>query len=471
MKRVLVLLAAATAALAVVFPATAGAASFRGVVIAKDAARKSLVTASADGTVRTVRLHQGFKRLRVGARVLVRGARLPDGTFSAATVGRIGKARNAHVRATVVTRLGARLALSAGGSVFALRIRGGKAGASVRGGGFKAGDRLDLKTRVRGNGLEARAGDCDKLGHDGRLELEGIYLSTADDGTIELAVVHRGRVFVKVPDGVEVPDFEPGDEIALVVTVEADGSFTLVEAENEDDQGDDEGGVDIGKEQFTVAGILASVGEASVVVNVDGSADRAVRCAVPEAFDLTGFEAGQKVYMTCKYREGHFVLLALKRKDAPPPPPAGDYLQAVGTISSLDVGQVSVAVDGHEQPVSCLVGEGMDLRGFAVGDEVKMYCLENGDGQYVVKTLVSDHASISAEGSWFVLEGTIAELSAEQISLDVEGRDAPVSCGVVPGADLSGFAVGDQVTMKCKLIDGGFKLKLLESDTAHYELT
>jgi len=471
MKRFLVLLAAATAALAVVFPATAGAASFRGVVIAKDAARKSLVTASADGTVRTVRLHQGFKRLRVGARVLVRGARLPDGTFSAATVRRIGKARHAPVRATVVKRLGARLALSAGGSVFALRIRGGKAGASVRGGGFEAGDRLDVKTRVRGNGLEARAGDCAKLGHDGRLELEGIYLSTADDGTIELAVVHRGRVFVNVPDGVEVPDFEPGDEIALVVTVEADGSFTLVEAENEDDQGDDEGGVDIGKDQFTVAGILASVGEASVVVNVDGSADRAVRCAVPEAFDLTGFEAGERVYMTCKYREGHFVLLALKHKDAPPPPPAGDYLQAVGTISSLDVGRVSVAVDGHEEPVSCLVGEGMDLRGFAVGDAVKMYCLENGDGQYVVKTLVSDHASISAEGSWFVLEGTIAELSAEQISLDVEGRDAPVSCGIVPGADLSGFAVDDQVTMKCKLLDGGFKLKLLESDTAHYELT
>jgi hypothetical protein len=117
------------------------------------------------------------------------------------------------------------------------------------------------------------------------------------------------------------------------------------------------------------------------------------------------------------------------------------------------------------------VGEGMDLRGFAVGDEVKMYCLENGDGQYVVKTLVSDHASISADASWFVLEGTIAELSDAQISLDVEGRDAPVSCGIVPGADLSGFAVGEQVTMKCKLLDGGFKLKLLESDTAHYELT
>ena len=35
---------------------------------------------------------------------------------------------------------------------------------------------------------------------------------------------------------------------------------------------------------------------------------------------------------------------------------------------------------------------------------------------------------------------------------------------------LSAFRVGDEVTMKCKLIGDGFKLKLLESATAHYEL-
>jgi len=466
MKRLLLVLAATAAALVVVFPATAGAANFRGVVIAKDAARKAVVTASADGTVRTVRLHLGFKRLRVGLRVSVRGAQLPDGTFSAAAVRRLGRARHAHVRATVVKRLGARLALAAGGSVFALRLRGGKTGAAARGGGFQAGDRLDLKTRVRGNGLECHEGDADRIGHDGQLELEGIYLATGADGTIELAVVHRGRVFVKVPDGVDVPDFSPGDEIALVVTVEADGSLTLVKAENEDDG--EEGGVDIGREQFTVAGILASFGEGTVVVNVDGSEKRAVPCAVPDDFDLTGFEPGQKVLMTCKYREGHFVLVLLKHFEAPVPP---GYLQAVGTIDSLDSGQVSVAVDGAEEPVSCLVPAGMNLVGFAVGDAVKMVCTKDGDGHFVVKALVSDHAGITADGSWFMFEGTIAELDAEHISLDVEGRDAPVACGIVPGAELSGFAVGDVVTMKCKLLVGGFKLKLLESETAHYELT
>ena len=45
-----------------------------------------------------------------------------------------------------------------------------------------------------------------------------------------------------------------------------------------------------------------------------------------------------------------------------------------------------------------------------------------------------------------------------------------MTCAVVAGADLSAFHVGDEVTMKCKLIGGAFKLKLLESATAHYEL-
>src|SRR6478736_5721570 len=124
MKRYLLLLAASIGALAVVLPATAGAATFRGAVVAKDAARKALVTASGDGTVRTVRLHTGFARFRVGGLVAVNGARLPDGTYSAAAVRRLGPARRTHVRGTVVQRLAKRLVVSAGGSVFGLGVTG-----------------------------------------------------------------------------------------------------------------------------------------------------------------------------------------------------------------------------------------------------------------------------------------------------------------------------------------------------------
>jgi hypothetical protein len=470
-KRYVLLLTVTIAALAVVLPATAGAATFRGAVVAKDAARKALVTASSDGTVRTVRLHGTFNRFRVGSTVVVRGAKLPDGTYSAAAVRRLGKARGTHVLGTVVRRLGARLVVSAGGSVFALRLTG-KQGAAD-GSGLKPGDKVDCDVHFRGGSPETRAGGVDKVGHDGQLVLEGIYLATRDDGALELAVVHRGRVFVSVPDGVDVPDLTAGDELALVVTVADDGSFTLVKAENEDDPGEggDDGKVDIGKEQFSVAGVLTAIGVDGLSVKV-GDRPEQVRCTFSAgSVDLTGFEVGQWVYATCKYGEGRFVLVSIKHQDAPPPPPPADgVLSAVGTIDSLGPSQVGVTTDGGEQPVTCAVPAGMDLRGFVEGDTVKMYCVKTDAGTWTVKALVSDHAAITPDGSWFTVEGSILEVDSQHVSLDVADRDSPVTCAVVAGADLSAFHVGDAVTMKCKLIGDGFKVKLLESATAHYEL-
>src|SRR5256886_5778331 len=172
--------------------------------------------------------------------------------------------------------------------------------------------------RSRGGNLETRDGDVTKVGHSDQLVLEGIYLATADDGTIELAVVHKGRVFVKVPDDVLVPDFNPGDEIALVVTVDAAGNFTLVKAENESADDDDGDGVDIDGQKFAVAGILASMDDGKITVNVDGNERRPVTCSVPDGFDLSGFKVSDRVLMGCKYNDGNPVLIGLKKKDAAP---------------------------------------------------------------------------------------------------------------------------------------------------------
>src|SRR5436190_5635556 len=125
MKRVFLFAAAALAALAFALPATAGTTVFRGVVIAKKAGRHAFVTASKNGVVRTVRARGALKRIGVGRRVAVRAAALPDGTFAANSVKLLGKSRRTHFRATVVAKRGLRLFLSAGGSVFALRVKSG----------------------------------------------------------------------------------------------------------------------------------------------------------------------------------------------------------------------------------------------------------------------------------------------------------------------------------------------------------
>ena len=159
-------------------------------------------------------------------------------------------------------------------------MRGGKTGAAT-GGGFRTGDRIETDASVRGGSLQARRDALKKIGHDDQLELEGIYLDTADDGTIEMAVVHRGRVFISVPADVMVPDFEPGDEIVAVVTVNDDGSFTLVKAENESSGGDDYGGGVNGDGTFTVVGAIASLSVDRIFVKAREH-DDPVTCAVPD---------------------------------------------------------------------------------------------------------------------------------------------------------------------------------------------
>jgi hypothetical protein len=386
MKKVLLLATAGFAALAFALPANAGTTTFRGVVVAKDSARKSIVTVSRNGVVRTVRAPGKLKRVQIGRMVAVQAASLPDGTFAASKLRPLGRAGRTHFRATVVAAKGATLALSAGGSVFALRIRG-KAGAAT-GTGFRPGDRIEAKALVKRGSLQARRDALKRIGHDDRLELEGIYLDAAEDGTIQMAVLHRGRVSISVPDGVGVPDLQPGDELVAVVTVGSDGTFTLVSAENESSDGDDNGGGVNGDGTFTVMGLITSLSVDRIFVQVEEQDP--VTCAVTEDFDTEGFEVGDLVQMTCDYANGDPVLVDLEPADGSnDPPPPDDDVVTDGTILTLTAGEISV--DGDDAPVTCAVPVSANLSAFHVDDDVEMTCAHL-DAGLVLTRLQSDDA-------------------------------------------------------------------------------
>jgi Cu/Ag efflux protein CusF len=334
-------------------------------------------------------------------------------------------------------------------------------------------------------------------------------------------------VFVKVPDDVLAPDFKAGDEIALVVTVDADGNFTLVKAENESSDDDDGDGVDIDGQKFAVAGILASMDDGKVTVNFDGNEHRPFTCKVPDGFDLSGFAVGNRVLMGCKYNDGNPVLIGLQKKDATPeyieargkitdlgdagitvtpdghdpvtcavpdetdlsdyavgdpvviwckqvegawtlkgiklitadPPPA-EYLYAAGTITVLDEGTITVQ---GEHEVSCDIPDGFDLTGYAVGSKVGMYCMQV-DGAWTLKAL----KKLDAPPPPTFVYGTGSITALGDGSITVQGDGEPVTCAVREDADLSDFAVGDHVAMKCVHTDAGLKLVQLESETASY---
>jgi hypothetical protein len=287
--------------------------------------------------------------------------------------------------------------------------------------------------------------------------LEGIYLATADDGTIEMAVVHRGRVYISVPDDVVVPDFQPGDEIVAVVTVADDGSFVLIKAENESSGDDDDGGGVNGDGTFTVTGVITSLSVDRIFVKVEEHRDP-VTCAVPEDFDTDGFAVGQKVLMMCEYDEGHPVLLKLKHDEA------SDYLYAQGSITELT--DDSITIQGDGEPVSCAIPEELDLSDFEVGDLVMMYCVKV-DDVWTLKAIKHKEDPPPPPPDYVLAYGSIDALTATQITVATDG--GPVTCAVPDGADLSAFQIHDDVQMKCVHTDAALRLKRLQSGTAIWE--
>ena len=471
MKRVLVL----AAAIGLMLPAAANAGVFQGVVIAKNAKRKAIVTAAADGTVRTVRAPKSLRKIGLGAIVAVRAAKLPDGTFAANGVRQLRRANRARVRATVVKRAGGKLYLSAGNSVFALGLRKG-AGARLR-----PGDRVTASASF--GRAQLFCDDITPIGHDGQLELEGIYLAT-EEGMLSLAVHGRGLVKVAIPDGFELPALNPGDQVALGATGEPDASFTLVSLDNEDagdssEAGGDDG-VDMGDNWFTVTGMLSSLSSGLVGVDVEHHPE-AVRCSLPSGTALSGFAVGQLVEMSCKFVDGRFVLVKLRSKTAELPGDRGGSLDLKGFINELSPSAVTVAMPpptvaaiSHEGgSVSCALKAGEDLRGFAVGDFVEIRCEYSKTlGHYVLVGLASESASLEyGEGGlkqWFELDGVVAALGSSYVAVQVAHHDAPVQCSLPAGIDLRGFAVGDAVELGCINSGSGFYVKSISSDGASW---
>src|SRR4029079_138067 len=247
--------------------------------------------------------------IRLGHGLPYSARRLSDGTFRATSIRSTGLARHAVLRGVVVRnqlRLH-RVLLTAGGTVLSVRAPARGFASSH---GPRAGDRVEVRVRVSGNGLTATS--LTTLGHSGTMELEGIFLSATTD-TLRLAVEHRGEVFAAIPAGFQLPQLRPGDEIELIVDVDAAGAFTLVSVQTDDeDDGDHEGiGEDHGRVE--VHGAITPLGDRKITVQSHGRSP--VTCAVPAGTDLSGFKVTDRVEMKCANVNGTLTLARLKKDD------------------------------------------------------------------------------------------------------------------------------------------------------------
>jgi hypothetical protein len=297
---------AATLAAGLAVPGVADAAKIKGTVVAKDAARGTVVTAGAKGAVTTLRT-PGIKRYRIGQRVVATATAQPDGTY--ATKGKVkrprGVASKARVRATVVQRSGGRYLVSAGSSTFAIGERGRARAAAA---GPQPGDIVvaDLRLGAAGPvGTRLR-----EVGQASMLEVEGIFLDAAD-GSLRIAVERRGLVTIAVPAEQPV-SATAGDEVEAVVSVAADGSFTLVALKGDGDDDEQDHGFDFDAEdgEIDVEGVITAVAPTSVTVAA--GADASVTCDVPADVSVADFVVGDQVELVCRVTEsGTFELLTL----------------------------------------------------------------------------------------------------------------------------------------------------------------
>jgi len=207
------LLAVAALAAAVLFPSTAVAGTFSGVVVGKGGG--TLAIAAKSGLVRTV---HGSANLRLGARVHVNGD----------AVRSFGVAHRARVRGVVVRCAAGTTFLAAGGSLLALRAASAPAAGSV----------VNANVAIAGRGLTQEA--LQVVGHDDRVTVQA-PVTAVGPGTITVTV-NGQPLTLRLPAGIQLPASLVGQSVTLTVEVENENE---VEVQNEDnDDGDHHGGDD-----------------------------------------------------------------------------------------------------------------------------------------------------------------------------------------------------------------------------------
>lgn len=286
MKSRFLAVAAITGAALLATAGIASAAPSRGVVVNWRAASHTATVATAGGKL--LAIHTA-KAVRPGAKVrIAKLTKLSNGTFRGRLV-RAGKVRTAHFRAQVTGRVKGHVVLSAHGTTFVVRT------AKVRSSHERGGDDGGATTTPTTPGAPPAGGaascatppptgqyviadvtitqtgelECEDMDDDhgvaGAVEIEGTvtslgacapgpsYAAPAYDPSAPSATPGLSPICVAIEDdGVGaaftllVPDptqFAVGDEIEAKATKNADGTFTLVSA-SDDDEGEHHGGSD-----------------------------------------------------------------------------------------------------------------------------------------------------------------------------------------------------------------------------------
>ncbi|HZT91770.1 MAG TPA: hypothetical protein VFA05_07015 [Gaiellaceae bacterium] len=280
---------------ALILPGLANATTVRGVVVAKEAARHTLVVSSATGLVTTVRVTAKQARTTpLGTRLTVTGAKLSDGSMNANRLTSAGKATHARLAVVVVKVRRQRLLVAGGGSAFSVRLRSGARVIADAAPQLKPGDKVDTEVEVGDDGVVGIV--VQQVGQAPVIEFSG---SVAAVGADSITINSDGTAtVVQLPTGVTLPAVvEVGVRVEVVATVSGT-TLTLstikvdgVDAARPEDQGTQV--ADNGEVQ--VEGAVASVGNDTITIQ-PGEGAVPVVFVVPTSLALpSSLAAGARV--------------------------------------------------------------------------------------------------------------------------------------------------------------------------------
>ncbi len=428
----------------------AHATMVRGVVVARNLARHTVVVSSPAGIVHTVRLASApaTRRVAIGADVLARSVLLGDGTYHALALRAHGRAHRARVRGTVVRSFASRLLLSAGGSVFSIasHARGIRAHATGTTTTPQAGEVVEATVAISQNSVQQT--QLQQLGQTGIIGLEGV-LSSITSSAIVVAVDQGALTTVTVPASLTLPPtIAVGDRVEVLAAY-ANQAFSLVTIKDDTlaaaqaSQGVSQVG-DGQSATVEAEGLVLSVSSTSLVVQPGNGATQ-VSFAVPTGIDVSTIAAGDQVHA-----RGTIVSNVLTLTSVAIQQPEGEQAntELTGTVSAMDATSLSVTPSNGGAPVTYAIPTGITLSGaIVVGGEVHVR------GTLVNNVLTLTSAQVPDSASVHVV-GPVISLDATSLVVQSSDTGEQVTFTVPTGFDLTGVAAGVQVSARGTLVSG-----------------
>jgi hypothetical protein len=450
--------AVSVAAAALMAPALAQAGTVKGTVVARQAHRDVLVVVLRHGDVMSARVsRRQLQRTRLGARLVIFGKRLADGSLHVTRMRQLGEARRADVQAVVLKSKARRLLVAGGGATFSIRLKPAtRLLASTA--GVRPGEKINADVGFSdgsdiGETVQA-TGQTPLIDFSGVVSaIDATSFTVSDDGI---------STVIQLPAGVTLPPLvQVGSEVEVVASISG-STLTLTTIKLDGDSAGNDGGSSVDDQnQVRAEGFVTALDSGSITVQPGDNASPAT-FTIPTGFTLpSGLVAGSTVEARGEMLNGVLTLTRIELNNE-----NGDQaeLEAEGAVTALDSGSITIQTADSGSPITFTIPNGFNLpSGLAVGSFVDA----KGTTSNGVATLTEIELK-SEDGGQVEAKGSVATLDAGLITIQDSDNPKPVSYVIPTGFSLpNGLAVGSVVEAQGQYISGVLTLTQIQFDSGN----